>query len=153
MSFHHVKIEDQQISRNDIDAIKDFLLNQPKWRMIRDDRDRATKHRFAKTGVEQHWLWREENQATSWADFIMKWGSSVTPENERWIKTDRAHLIMPGELFLCDLVGGELWIGRMLHNRADKIAQITDDMNRDYGNAFNGYAILPLKEIKAEPLT
>lgn len=151
--FRTIQIKEQEITNEQIAAISEFLKNQPKWRMIHDEAERSErKHRFAKTGVDQHWLWREENQATSWDDFIMEWGSSKTPIDERWIKTDRAHLIMPGELFLCDLVGNELWIARLLKRgdkfRAEKIARVCDDMNHYYGNAFNGYALLPLAEIR-----
>ena len=142
--YRHIKIPVQTITQKEADQIKHFLLNQPRYRFLKDGEAAENTNRYAKEGVVQHWLWMKKNQATSWDDFITEWGIRADPN---WIKTDRKHLIMPGELFLCDLVGGELWVGRLEHSdrnfRATKLFQISNDMNRDYGNCFNGYAILP----------
>lgn len=155
MQYRHIKIPVQTLHKWEVDEIREFLLKQPKWRMTREDELGPRTNRYAKRGSEnQHYLWMSENQVTSWDDFTTEWGHSKTPEEERWIPADRPHLIMPGELFLCDLVGGELWIGRLEHHRgrtrATKLHKISDDMNADYGNCFNGYARLPLKEIRQE---
>ena len=148
MAHSYIQIEKQYITDKEVEKIREFLLKQPRWRFLKDGEEGTRKKRYAKPGTKkQHWLWMEENQATSWDDFITEWGSRDTPPEERWLKTDRAHLIMPGELFLCDLVGGELWVGRLQRRgetfRAEKIALISDSMQRDYGNSFNGYAVLP----------
>jgi hypothetical protein len=140
MSSSIVKIRHQEVSDATIEKIAKFLAGQPKWHYPKEDEiDPKASGWRTKEGIEQHWLWRAENQAHSWNDF------NHWPETQ----TDRAHLIMPGELFLCDLVGGELWIGRMPHEgkKAEKIARVCDNMNAVYGNCFNGYAILPLKGI------
>lgn len=96
----------------------------------------------------QHYLWQEKNQGVSWKDFKTQWGSEHYPH---WIKTDYPHLIMPGDFFLCDLELGELWIGKMHDKRkATKIVRISDNMIRDYGNNYNGYALLPVIESSDE---
>lgn len=81
----------------------------------------------------KEWLWEEDSVAETWQDYC-EWNDTLA---------DRAHLIMPGELFICDLELGELWIGRNGRTKASKVAQLSDDMIRDYGNNFNGYAVLP----------
>lgn len=145
MAHQYVPIPVQTITPKQVEKIAKFLKKQPRWHYPQPGEYEEGKRFKTKPGVEQHWLWQEENQATSWDDFIMEWGNSNNPH---YIKTDRAHLIMPGELFMCDFVGGELWIGRLKHKNSrskgyEVLYQVSDNMVRDYGNNFNGYAILP----------
>lgn len=131
-----VHIQSQTLTNTQKLLLKNYMLVQPQYNHALRKEPYVRKH--YNDHPDQHYLWQARNQATSWHDFCMQWGDGS------YIKTDRAHLIMPGELFLCDLVGSELWVGRLLPSgRAEKIAQISDDMNRDYGNCFNGYALIP----------
>jgi len=84
-----------------------------------------------------NYLWDGNNQMVSWDYFCGR--------NE---KSDRDHILMPGELFLCDLVCGQLWIGRMKRRGYVKVALISEDMKKDYGNYYNGYAKLPKLSVK-----
>lgn len=145
VTYKHIKIADHRLTEEAIAYIRMFLVDQPHWHYPKESEVEKGKGWRVKEGVKQHWLWMAKNQATSWEDF------NTWPQQA----VDRRHLIMPGELFLCDLVGGELWVGRMGHKKAEKLYQISDDMNRDYGNCFNGYAVVPLDEAiqKYGPLT
>lgn len=122
-----VKIEQQGISHNQIAALKNYLKNQPKWRIDK------LGERYSDSDL-QHYLWRKSSQGTSWHDYC-EWPDS---------KVSRKNLIMPGELFLVDAEAGELWVCWFTSGgKLKKVAQISDDMSRDYHNNFNGYAILP----------
>lgn len=149
--YKTVRIPVQDLTQKQVQGIRDFLLKQPKWRMTADDELAENTNRYAKDGVgNQHWLWLKSNHTNSWYDFIIEWGYRHDPT---MIKLDRKHLVMPGELFLCDLVGGELWVGRIGlidsvtgRQKYEKLYQISSDMFKDYGNNFNGYARIPTDE-------
>lgn len=130
------------VTMHQVDVVAKFLREQPRWRWLKDDEVGINTNRYAKKGVEgQHWLWMQENQAHDWKDFCTEWGMRDDPH---WITTDRKHLILPGEPFLVDAVGGELWICyENTQGKLFKVAQVSSDMNQDYGNCFNGYALMP----------
>lgn len=129
MRFHWVRIKRGEVSLDRAARIASFLREQPKWQ--------STGTRYTDNPL-QHYLWREENQATSWADFCTEWGGGT------YIKADRKHLVMPGELFLVDAVLGQLWICFIdSKGKLNKVACVSENMNADYGNCFNGYALLP----------
>lgn len=136
---YNIKCPRIPITMHQIDVVAKFLREQPRYNPKLRKEPYVLKHYNNEPG--QHYLWKASSQATDWKDFCTKWGTSEDPY---WIKTDRPHLIMPGEPFLVDIVGGELWI--CYENAAGKpfkVAQVSNDMNRDYGNCFNGYALMP----------
>lgn len=122
------------ISHAEVDYIREYLLKQNKWHWPKDGARRTTEK-------SQHYLWQKRNQATSWGDFCQVWGDGSM------IETDREHLIMPYELFLVDGVLGQLWVSFITpQNKLVNVVCISKDMQADYGNAFNGYALLPTPE-------
>lgn len=120
------------IGADDLNFIREFLRGQ-KWKWLDGERRTSDKR--------QHYLWRKENQAVSWQDFCQVWGDGSM------IQTDREHLVMPYELFLVDGVAGQLWVSFITpQNKLVNVACVSEDMNKDYGNCFNGYALLPTRE-------
>lgn len=121
------------ISHAEVDFIREYLLQQ-KWHWPKDGERRTTEK-------SQHYLWQKRNQATSWTDFCQVWGDGSM------INTDREHLVMPYELFLVDGVLGQLWVSYITPQlKLVNVVCISRDMQADYGNAFNGYALLPTPE-------
>lgn len=122
------------LSLDEVTFIRDYLLQQ-KWHWPKSGKRRSP------AGEAQHYLWQERNQATSWDDFCQVWGDG------HMITADREHLIMPYELFLVDGVLGQLWASFITPQRKlVNVVCISKDMQADYGNAFNGYALLPTPE-------
>lgn len=133
----------QTVTAEQAAAVERYLKDQPRYG---HGLKRGTTSRYYDDS-RQHYLWQEDNQMHSWHDFCMRWGTNAEPY---YITSDRPHLIMPGELFLCDAVLGQLWIVRLTNNgKLTKLHCVSRDMLKDFGNSFNGYARVPLEEIAA----